>query len=343
MRASVIVRSKDEAGRLRLTLASLAAQTETPEVIVVNDGSCDHTDSILAAAAAAGMAITTVKHGEPMGRSGAANAGADRASGEVLMFLDGDTLAAPDWVARHMAIHRSRPHVVARGETFHLRCTRFFADPEIGSPMPGEEARIERLSEAELGRMRVTAADILHNFATVDARAQPGIYPGAGPRLLYELEMDALRHDPACSALWAAASGSNQSVTTEAFRKVGGFDRDLTINEHRELALRLTRGGSVMAPADGARTYHMTHRSGWRDPLIDAEWEQRFYRSHQIAEVPLLSVLWASLTEPSPVPAAARIKTLRELVLAASRCAGPDSADGVRRAHFAAVGVRAAS
>ena len=39
VRASVIIRSKDEADRLRLTLTSLACQSEPPEVVVVNDGS----------------------------------------------------------------------------------------------------------------------------------------------------------------------------------------------------------------------------------------------------------------------------------------------------------------
>ena len=47
MRASVVVRSKDEADRLRLTLVSLACQSELPEVVVVNDGSSDHTEQVL--------------------------------------------------------------------------------------------------------------------------------------------------------------------------------------------------------------------------------------------------------------------------------------------------------
>ena len=42
MRASMIVRSKVEADRLRLILISLAKRTAPAEVIVVNDGSTDH-------------------------------------------------------------------------------------------------------------------------------------------------------------------------------------------------------------------------------------------------------------------------------------------------------------
>src|SRR3569833_1700206 len=159
------------------------------------------------------------------------------------------------------------------------------------------------MSESELARMRVTIHDVETNFASVHKRSQPGIYPGAGPRRLFDLEMEALRDHPQCSLLWAAASGSNQSVPRAAFLDAGGFHKDITINEHRELALRLTNAGLRMVPANGAYSYHLTHRSGWRDPSTDEAWEKIFYAAHPIAAVPLLSVFWGSLSDPVPFPA----------------------------------------
>ena len=265
MRASVVIRSKDEADRLRLTLASLAAQTEQPQVVVVNDGSSDHTADVMAEAARE-LDLAAVHHATPAGRSAAANAGAAQATGEILLFLDGDTLAAPDLVARHLEVHRQSPNRVVRGETWHLRCTRIFLDPESGTPRPGEESRVARLSESERARSVVTRRQIREEFRAIDSRGQPGIYPGFGPRKLLELEMDALKTHPDCNVLWAAASGSNQSLSRTAFLESGGFHPDISINEHRELALRLCQRGLRMAPTP-ARTYHMIHRSGWRDPL----------------------------------------------------------------------------
>ena len=40
MKCTVVIRTLNEAPRLRLTLASLARQTVAPEVIVVNDADC---------------------------------------------------------------------------------------------------------------------------------------------------------------------------------------------------------------------------------------------------------------------------------------------------------------
>ena len=317
MYVSVIVRSKDEADRLALTLAALAAQTVQPEVVVVNDGSTDHTARVLSAARSL-LPLVRIDHPFPAGRAAASNAGAAVAKGDILLFLDGDALAHPDLVAHHLEVHRSGRDKVVRGETWHLRQTRLFLDPASGVPMPGEAGRVTRMSEAERRASLVTAEAIVHDFATIEARAQPAIYPGAGPRRLYEIEMDALRSAPRCPTLWAAASGQNLSVPRQAFLGAGGFDPRLDINEHRELALRLCRDGLSMAPAQG-RSYHMTHRRGWRDPLADTGWMAHFLAAHPTPEVALLPVLWASLSDAPSVPEAARITSLPALAAAAAR------------------------
>jgi hypothetical protein len=334
MRASVIIRSKDEADRLRLTLASLAAQTEKAQVVVVNDGSSDHTGQVIAEATSGGD-LVEVRHLRPEGRSAAANAGALRATGDILIFLDGDTLAAPDFVAGHVGRHRQHPNLVVRGETWHLRCTRPFLDPEAGTPRPGEEARVARMSDVERARAIVTRQDIGRAFGSIDRRAQAGIYPGMGPRKLLELEMNSLNGATASSVLWAAASGSNQSLGRAAFLQSGGFHNELTINEHRELALRLCKSGMRMAGTP-VRSYHMIHRSGWRDPLQDTAWERIFYAAHPIPEVALLAFLWSSLSDVPPCPPEACIHSLEELAATAENYRAVLGLENVRQAHVRA-------
>jgi glycosyltransferase involved in cell wall biosynthesis len=316
MLVSVIIRSKDEADRLKLTLASLSRQSMPAEVVVVNDGSSDHTSAVIADAAAR-FPLQVINHSTSQDRPAASNAGARRAKGDVLLFLDGDTLGHPELVERHAAAHAAGEGLIGRGETFHLRCTRFLQDPEAGTPRPGEEARVAAMTGAELARSCVTRRQVLDDFGAIDRRASPGVYPGIGPRQLYEIEMDALHRHPDCPVLWEAASGSNLSVRRDAFLACGGFDESYNINEQRELGLRMCNAGHRFVPVDGARTYHLTHRVGWRDPLRMAHWEQAFYRAHPIPAVKLLVVFWAGLAEAAAMPDIPRIRSLPELAAAA--------------------------
>ncbi len=327
---SVIIRSKDEADRLRLTLASLECQASDCEIIVVDDGSSDHTAAVLAEASGR-LPLAAVRHQSARGRSAASNAGARAARGEVLLFHDGDTLFGPESLARHIGLHATSPGAVGRGETMHLRCTRAFRDPDSGTPWPDQVDAAAHRPAAEVERMRVTRDQVRGDFPAIDRRAEHGIYPGAGPRRLYELEMEALESTPDCGVIWGAACGSNLSVRRDDFLRAGGFDATIDINEHRELALRLVKQGGRLMPVTGARSYHMTHRSGWRDPLRDTAWENAFLGAHPIPAVALLSVFWASLSPASPIPEPYRIGSLPALERAARGDHGLDY-DVARRA-----------
>ena len=272
MRAAVVIRTKDEAERLRLTLTSLCTQTQNAEVIVVNDGSSDSTPAVLKEASE-WMPLRVITHPTARGRSAASNAGAAAASSDLLIFFDGDTLAGPAVVERHLALHEANANILGRGETFHVRRSNV---------------------------AHVTRELILGDFARIDGLAMPGIYPGVAARQLYELEMDALHRHPGSRILWAAACGGNFSVPRTAFLEAGGFLEELDLNEHRELALRLYEAGSRMLPVDGARSYHLI-AGPRRDPLVDRAWEEIFYRKHPIPEVKRLSALWASLTSGQQV------------------------------------------
>lgn len=329
MDCSVIIRSLNEADRLSLALTSLAGQSETSQVVVVNDGSTDHTRAVVAEFEKR-LPLKAIHHEQPKGRSPASNAGAAIADGDILLFLDGDVLLAPEAVAEHLAIHRRASGAMVRGAQYHLRGTRFLQDPSTGSPMPGAEDKIAATSPAELERMKVTPEHIYDDFDSIFRRANASIYPGAGPAQLYDLEVDALVNHPDCPVLWAAASGHNFSIPRAAFDETGGFDVDIDQNEHREIALRLSEAGLAMRFADKAASFHLTHRSGWRDPLRDTTWERGFYRRHPLLSVKLLSVFWAGLNRPCPVPEAARISDLEELAEAASGARGLDY-DAVRR------------
>jgi GT2 family glycosyltransferase len=321
---AIVIRTCNEAPRLALTLASLAAQDPAPaEVVVVDDGSTDETPAVLAAAAP-GLPLTVLRHATPGGRSLASNAGAAAARAERVLFLDGDTIAAPGLVAAHAALHAAEPAALGRGETLHLRQTRLLRDPEALEPFPATAAAFARLPAAETERMRVTRDMVAGDFATLLARAEPGHYPGTVTRRMHAVEMAALRDAPGCTALWVAATGSNLSVPRAAFLAAGGFDPTVDITAHRLLALRLRDAGHAMRPAEGAVTIHMTHRAGVTDPLTDLGWEARLLALVPRPEVALLAVFWAGLSKRRPFPRDYVLDSLPALEAAAQGGDGRD-------------------
>ncbi|MBS2022485.1 MAG: glycosyltransferase, partial [Deltaproteobacteria bacterium] len=308
MHTSVIIISKDELPRLRLCLIALSRQAlrwgHDAELVLVDDGSA----AALAPAVTELLPLRSIRHERALGRSAARNAGARVAQGDRLLFLDGDVLMSPDALERHA---RLGPLELGRGEQRHLRSTRFFADPRTGEPWPGKEARVKSLGA--LAPQLVTEEQARGPFEPLLARSEVAIYPGAGPRKLYELEMGALTRGSTPRAAWMAAAGHNFSIPRALFEQARGFDEALTINEHRELALRLQRLGARVVPVPGAVSLHLTHREGWRDPLqTDDGWLATFTRLHPF-EAPLMTRLWRTLANDPALPASERLGSLEDV------------------------------
>jgi cellulose synthase/poly-beta-1,6-N-acetylglucosamine synthase-like glycosyltransferase len=312
---SIVIRTHNEAARLKLVLTSLLRATPF-EVVVTDDGSIDDTPLVLQQWQHK-LPLRVIRHASAKGRSEASNAAARAARGDVLLFLDGDNLVAPGCITAHAKAHALLPNLIGRGETRHLRNTRFLLDPETGTPMPGQESRIARTPPAELDRMKVSTQQVLEDFASIERRSELGIYPGIGPRKLYELEIDALKRQQPQQLLWMTASGCNMSVRRNAFLAIGGFNPQVDLTEQREMAARLCAMGQVMGFVEGGVTYHLSHRSGWRDPLQDTQWEQHLLQTQSGAATRLLPVMWASLADHSPLPTTQRITNLDALAHAA--------------------------
>ena len=97
MRLSVVIATKDRAELLDGALAALAAQQGAPlhEVIVVDNGSRDHTREV---AARRGVRYAFVA--EP-NRARARNAGVALAAGSLIVFIDDDVIVPPGFLAAH--------------------------------------------------------------------------------------------------------------------------------------------------------------------------------------------------------------------------------------------------
>jgi glycosyltransferase involved in cell wall biosynthesis len=98
--ASIIIPAYQHALTLPTAIDSALEQTVPCEVIVVDDGSTDSTEEILARYGSRILAIR-LEHGGP---SAARNAGLDHASGTFIMLLDADDVITPEKVAAQVAV-----------------------------------------------------------------------------------------------------------------------------------------------------------------------------------------------------------------------------------------------
>lgn len=129
MRLSVIVPTLNEAAALPSALEALrerAVLGAPYEVIVADSGSEDGTAALAARLGARVVAARAGPSGDapPRGRGATLNAGARVAGGEVLLFLDADTLLPEGW-DREIAAALARPGAV--GGAFELA----FDGPEL--------------------------------------------------------------------------------------------------------------------------------------------------------------------------------------------------------------------
>ena len=103
---SVIVPTYNQAPFVAATVESALAQTyPNVEIIVVNDGSTDDTQSVLAAYSGRIHYV----YQENKGLSGARNTGFLASHGDYLLFLDSDDLIHPDKLALHMSLMETEP------------------------------------------------------------------------------------------------------------------------------------------------------------------------------------------------------------------------------------------
>ena len=115
-RAAVCVSTRNRAELLRRLFDQLECQSlpaDAFEVVVVDDGSTDHTPAVIAAALArARLRLTSIRHETSRGPAAGRNAAWRTAVAPVIAFTDDDCLPSTDWLERGLAEMGDEPRVV---------------------------------------------------------------------------------------------------------------------------------------------------------------------------------------------------------------------------------------
>lgn len=112
MRLSAIIPTHNRPAALRACLATLQRQDADPdavEVVVVDDGSEEEMAALVAEVARTGPIPMRCERQPTSGLNAARNRGTAVSSGEVLAFLDDDTLVSPGWASAMLAAFADHP------------------------------------------------------------------------------------------------------------------------------------------------------------------------------------------------------------------------------------------
>jgi glycosyltransferase involved in cell wall biosynthesis len=115
-KVSVIIPARDEAKSIGKLIAAtkMSLAKNKVEIIVINDGSKDNTEEI-----AKDNGAIVVSHVESLGKGAAMKTGASVATGDILIFLDGDGAHNPDDIPDILtAILRNRADLVVGSRDF---------------------------------------------------------------------------------------------------------------------------------------------------------------------------------------------------------------------------------
>lgn len=118
MKATIQLCTYNRAQLLERVLEACFDQTAGPdayEVVLVNDGSTDQTQAVLARAQTRATCPFTVINQANFGLAKGRNAGIARAVGERVIFIDDDVLPLPNFVQEHLRSHQEHPLAIVRG------------------------------------------------------------------------------------------------------------------------------------------------------------------------------------------------------------------------------------
>lgn len=250
-RVSVVITTYNRPDALVLTLLGLLRQSVAPhEVLVADDGSRPETLATLQGLRAAGVAwpwpLVHVWIPDQGFRAGAArNRGVLHASGERVLFLDGDCMARQRCVEGHVALGlRSRGGLVtgsrvlmSEGLTAHW---------------------LQHLAEAGAGAMLRPVAGLEQALPSLRWRVSGGIN-----KLSHLAYLPGVAHPVAERFAWRRIKSANLSMPMHVLKQINGFDESFVGwgHEDADVVLRAMKAGCRRVDGHWAtEVFHLWHR-----------------------------------------------------------------------------------
>ena len=238
MKTSAIVCTYRAPASLDLVLAGLLRQSRLPdEIIVADDGSMEQTAQVVRAHAARGTVPLRHLWHEDRGirKAGIVNAGMSCASGDLLLFIDGDMVPHRHWLRDHA--DRFDGRTVWQGRRVRLR-----------------EARVQQLDAARV------------NAGWLDSWRRRFLWSGLlnGEVRSYHLAIPLPASLVALFEKRKGLMGCNFSAPRSVLERVNGYDAGWEgagyLCEDFDLEVRLRKSGALLRPIlHAGMAFHLDH------------------------------------------------------------------------------------
>lgn len=243
MKVSVIVPTYNRPAALSLCLMSLSQQSRLPdEVLVADDGSGEETRRVVDTFAQTTDCRFILKHiwQEDNGfrKPKIINETVRNATGDYLVFIDGDCMAHPDFIKSHLI--SAEPNAMLGGK--RVEVGQLLSENALRKQQP-----VNKLS------IRLLLDSIAHNSRKVEEAIRI-----KSPLLRKMLHKDLISDD----GIW----GCNFSVYKDLFYKINGCDEDFRDGsvEDNDLGIRvLNSGGKLKSVRSLANIFHLWHKASW--------------------------------------------------------------------------------
>lgn len=288
---SVIIPSYNDKEALELTLTAFNCQTypsDKYELIVIDDGSTDDTQEFVEAFETS-YTLHCFKQLNA-GRVKARNVGIEMARGSILIFNDADGIPVPDFIAQHVASHRSDEPTVVIGGKYDLLArwkdsiSKSYLKTVLSVSGQFEEVR-QNIRRAEQGEpvSFLSKADILEDFERVKRYVFRKSYHNWDE--VYQDYSDTLDN---FVIPWMLMVTINVSVPKVLLMEVGFFDESFIGwgLEDTEIGYRFHEYGAKFVYNEAAANYHQVHPNDsikrWREHALNYK---RFCQKHSALEV----------------------------------------------------------
>ncbi|MDN3019617.1 glycosyltransferase [Paenibacillus sp. BSR1-1] len=301
---SIIIPSFNKFPLNLFTLYSLEQQTFNPaqmEVIFIDDASTDQTEEKLKDYSPP-FHFKYIRNESNLGRAKVRNLGIHLARGSLLIFLDAEMIAEPDFVEKHLKYHQEKDKVILSG-VMHSKKIYTCIFPEFDTDTIAKIKSLAKHNKELKQRVREVILPCEEPYPLIEKNhITSKTYKDLVFKSYSWFKTIAKHFNANLEGFmfpWMAFLTGNVSIRKDFIEEAGLFDEDFVQYgyEDWELGYRLYKMGAQYTITNDVITYHQEHpvgKSRWKEAINNLE---LFISKHDDIDVLILGLELSQLAD----------------------------------------------